>query len=140
MAKKITFFGKNKEKTTPEETADEWLGEEGNMEQLDVDVYQTENNIVIVAPMAGVDPEKVEINISDDTVTIKGETVQESKIEKENYLSQECFWGIKSRTIILPTQVALEKASATFKNSVLTITLPKASKARTKTLKVKVLS
>ena len=123
---------KNKENKT-----EDWLTEyEG---QLTVDVYQTSSDIVIKAPIAGVEPEDVEISITDDVLNIKGERKEESKITRENYYTQECYWGAFSRSIILPVPVLTEKAQATFKNGVLTITVPKAERIKTKNIKVKAL-
>jgi HSP20 family protein len=138
--KSLKIFGKSQE---PKEVSalpekEEWTTDyEG---QLAVDVYQTDSNVVVKAPVAGVKPEELDITVTDDMVTIRGERKEEKKIEKENYLCQECYWGAFSRSIILPVQVASEKAKAIFKDGILTITAPKAARARTKKVKVKKLS
>ena len=120
-----------------EEAEEEWLAESEG--QLTVDVFQTSSDIIIQAPIAGVKPEDVDISITDDVITIKGERKEENSIDKENYYVQECYWGAFSRSIILPVPVLMEKAKATFKNGVLTISLPKAERAKTKSIKVKAL-
>lgn len=122
--------GKNKELK-----GDDWLTEyEG---QLTVDVYQTSADVVVKAPIAGVKPEDIDISITDDVLTIKGERKEETKVARENYYTQECYWGAFSRSIILPIPVITEKAQAAFKNGVLTITIPKAERVKTKSIKVK---
>ncbi len=131
FAKKL--LGEDEEILEPDQ--EEWT--ESYEGQLAIDVYQTDDKIVIKAPIAGVKPEDLEVTVSDDAVTIKGERKEEKKVEKENYLVQECYWGAFSRTYILPTPVITEKAQATLKDGILTITLPKAEKTKTKVLKIK---
>lgn len=110
-------------------TSDDWLkeNEEG---QLAVDVYQDEKHIVIKAPIAGVKPEDLDISLHNDMVTIRGRREHDRKVEEKDYFYRECYWGTFSRSIILPTDVKTEEVEATLKNGVLTITLPKAEKAR----------
>lgn len=105
--------------------------------QLNVDVYQTPTEVVVVAPIAGVKPEDVRVEVSDDMVTISGERKEESKIEKDNYFAQECYWGGFSRSVVLPVPTNTEKSTASFKNGVLTLKIPKAGKAKLKTIKVR---
>ncbi len=123
------------------EASGEWMGE-GEEEQdfagqLAVDVYQTKDKVVIKAPIAGVNPNDLDIAISDDVVTIKGDRKDESVIEKEHYYVQECFWGSFSRSVILPTSTVPEKAEATLKNGVLTIEIPKVAQEKVKKIVVK---
>ena len=125
-----------KEDKLPEVTgSDEWMEEyEG---QLAIDVYQTGSEVVIKAPIAGVKPEDIDIAINDDVVTVKGERKQEKEIKQEDYYCQECYWGAFSRSVILPVGVAAEKAKASFKDGILTVTLPKASVAKSKKIRVR---
>lgn len=112
----------------------EWLEEyEG---QLAIDVFQTEDNIIIKAPIAGVSPEDLEISVSDEVVTVKGERRESQEIVRENYFTQECYWGTFSRSYVLPVAVDAEKATAALKNGVLTITIPKLEKSKTRILKI----
>lgn len=117
----------------------EWTNdEEDNFAgQLAVDVFQTKDKVVIKAPIAGVNPNDLDIAISDDVVTIKGDRVDESVVEKEHYYVQECFWGSFSRSVILPTSTIAEKAEATLKNGVLTIEIPKVAQEKVKKIVVK---
>jgi len=123
-----------------ESSQGEWLaeGEEQDFAgQLAVDVYQTKDKVIIKAPIAGVNPADLDIAISDDVVTIKGDRKDESIIEKEHYYVQECFWGSFSRSVILPTSTVPEKAEATLKNGVLTIEIPKVQQEKVKKIVVK---
>lgn len=105
--------------------------------QLAVDVYQTEDNIVLKAPLAGVKPEDLELSITDEVVTIKGERKEAEVVQRENYLAQECYWGAFARSYVLPMPVTSEKAQATLKNGILTITLPKQEKTKAKKIEIK---
>lgn len=94
--------------------------------QLAVDVFQTPYAIVIKAAVAGVNPEDLDISIHNDMLTIRGKREMEEEINEQDYFYKECFWGGFSRSIILPTDVLVDKIQANFKNGVLTIILPKA--------------
>ncbi len=104
--------------------------------QLTVDIYQTPSEIVIVAPIAGIDVENLDISLSGDMVSIRGERKMEPKESEVDYLYQECFWGKFSRTIILPCEVQADKVKASLKKGILTIRLPKAEKNKVKKIKV----
>jgi len=107
--------------------------------QLAVDVYQTATDIVIKAPIAGVKPADIDIAITDDVVTVKGERHRDEDIHADDYYCQECYYGLFSRSIILPVAVSTDEADATFIDGVLTVTIPKADKAKTKKLSIKTL-
>lgn len=104
--------------------------------QLAVDVFQTEDEVVLKAPIAGVGPGDLDISITDEAITIRGERKNAHKVRAEEYLVQECYWGPFSRTYILPVQVIAEKANALLKEGILTISIPKDEKSKTKTLTV----
>jgi HSP20 family protein len=119
----------------PAENEDDWMAEaEG---QLAVDVYQTKDNVVIKAPIAGVTPDKIDIEVAEDVVTIRGERVEEKEVDREHYYVQECYWGSFSRSVILPTSTIAEKAAASLKDGVLTVTIPKVAQDKVKKIKVK---
>ncbi len=114
---------------------DDWMEDyEG---QLAVDVFQTDDDITIKAPIAGVKPEDLEISITDETINIKGERKEQSEIQRENYLCQECYWGSFARSYILPIPVVSEKAQASLKHGILTIKIPKQEKTKVRTVEVK---
>jgi len=104
--------------------------------QLAVDVFQTEDEVILKAPIAGVGPGDLDISITDEAITIRGERKNISKVHAEDYLVQECYWGTFSRTYILPIQVVAEKANALLKEGILTISIPKDERSKTKTLTV----
>jgi len=112
------------------------LMEEGEG-QLAIDVYQTPDQIIVESTIAGVNPEDLDVDITSEAVTIKGKRIKEKSIEEEDYFYQECYWGKFSRSIILPQEVDPDNASASLKNGVLKIRLPKLNRKKTKKLKVK---
>ena len=118
--------------------SEDWMSEEEFEGQLAVDVYQTKDKIIVKAPIAGVKPEDIDVAISEDVVTIRGDRKDEFAVEKDNYYVQECFWGSFSRSVILPTSTVAEKAEASLKDGVLTIQIPKVvQEDKIKKIKVK---
>lgn len=104
--------------------------------QLTVDVYQTENDIVVQSTIAGVDQNNMDISVTNDMVTIRGRRTVSEKIKPSDYYYQELFWGPFSRSIILPEDIDSDNAKASMKNGLLTIRLPKLAKTRTKKIKI----
>jgi len=104
---------------------------------MPVDMYQTDENVVVKATLPGIKPEEVEITITDNTLTIKGETRTEEEVKKENYFRHEISYGAFSRSILLPSSLQTDKAEATFENGVLTLNIPKAEETKPKQIKVK---
>lgn len=134
------FFGGTNDDVpeTTEQPLEESADLSANLEgEIAVDVYQTDNHVVIVSPIAGVQPEDIEISAADDTLTISGERKAEHTTSEENVLTQEIYWGAFSRTVMLPVPCVVDKASASFKNGVLTVRIPKSSKAKKKVIRVK---
>jgi HSP20 family protein len=113
-----------------------WLAPVG-AEALAVDMYETDQDVVVKSSVPGVKPEEIDITITGDTLTIKGETKTEEKVERANYIRQERRYGAFSRSLTLPTTIVAEKAKAEFEDGVLTLTLPKAEEVKPKTIKVK---
>ncbi len=105
--------------------------------QLTIDVYQSDDDVVIKSTIAGVKPEDLDVNINNDMVTIRGERKQEEEIDPENYYYQECYWGPFSRSVILPVEIIADKAEATMKNGILTLRLPKADTTKTRKIQVR---
>jgi len=99
-----------------------WQGEEG---QLAVDVLETPESIIIRSAIAGVKPENLDVHVTTDIVTIRGERAQSAARIDQTIHFQECFWGTFSRSIVLPAHVIPEEADASVKNGVLTLTVPK---------------
>ncbi len=105
--------------------------------QLTVDVYQDKDAIIVQSTVAGVNPDDLEINITNESVTVRGERQKLEIIEDKDYFYQECFWGKFSRSVILPQEVDPEKSTAALKNGILTIKMPKLDRKKSKRLKVK---
>ncbi len=105
--------------------------------QLTIDVYQTDDDIVIKSTIAGVRPEDLDVNINNDMITIRGERKQDEEVDPENYYYQECYWGPFSRSVILPVEIVAEKAEASMKNGILTLRMPKADTTRTRKIQVR---
>lgn len=105
--------------------------------QLSVDVFQTADEIVVIAPVAGVKTSDVSISITDEVLTIKGRRSFHFNVAPSDYFTQECFWGNFSRSVILPDCVDASKVNASFKNGVLTIKIPKVEKIKTRVIKIK---
>lgn len=107
---------------------------------LPIDVYQTEDEVIVKASAPGFKPEDIQISVTDDTLTLRGEISQEREEKDENgsqYYIRELRFGSFSRSIRLPNPVDVDKAKAEFENGVLTLTLPKAEGAKPKTITVK---
>jgi len=106
-------------------------------ETLAVDMYETDDAIVVKSAIPGIEPEDLDISISGDTLTIKGETRTEEDVKKENYIRREHRYGSFYRALTIPLPVVAGEAEAEFENGVLKLTLPKAEEVRPKAIKVK---
>ncbi len=119
-------------------TQPNWMDEATDFEgQLAIDAYQTEDDVVIRAPLAGVLPDDLEISITDEVVTIKGQRQSQDTITQESFFAQECYWGSFTRSWLVPIGIEPDKAQASIKNGILTVRIPKLSKSRTRLIKVK---
>ena len=105
--------------------------------ELSVDVYQTPNEIIIEAMLAGVKPEDLQLSITRDMVTIKGRRDGNTQISDDDYFYRELYWGAFSRSILLPHEIEIESVEAVEKHGLLIIRLPKIDKARQAKVKVK---
>jgi len=102
-----------------------------------VDMYQTANGVVVKASIPGLKPDEVDISITGDILTIKGEHKEDKETKEQDYFYKEHRCGAFNRSLAIPVQVKADKAEATFENGVLTLTLPKAEEAKPKQIKVK---
>jgi HSP20 family protein len=102
-----------------------------------LDVYQTSNEVVVKAALPGLKPEDVNIDITGETLTIRGESKAEQEIKKEDYLYKERRYGSFSRSVILPSGLKTDKAEATMENGILTLTIPKLEEVKPKKISVK---
>ena len=100
-------------------------------------MYQNDDEIVIEAALPGIKPDDIQISVTDEVLTLKGEVKDEEETEEKAYHICEQRWGSFERTIMVPTDVVADKAKADFINGILTINLPKAEEMRPKTITVK---
>ncbi|GAB4534503.1 MAG: Hsp20/alpha crystallin family protein [Anaerolineae bacterium] len=113
-----------------------WL--RGGPQALALDIYETDDNLVVEASLPGIKPDDVEISVVGNSLTIKGETEhEEEKKEKGKYHFRERRYGAFQRTVSLPVEVNADKAEATFENGVLKLSLPKIEEAKPKRITVK---
>lgn len=101
-----------------------------------VDLYDTENDVVVKASLPGVKPEDIDISITGDHLTLKAETKQDTEEKGQNWYRRERRSGSFVRQFQLPTEVQADKAAAEFEHGVLKLTLPKAETVKPKTIKV----
>lgn len=120
------------ERKTKKETEAQELGEG----VLTLDVYRTPTEVVVESAIAGVNPEDIDVDITPDSITIKGERQRSHEVHDKNYDLQECYWGRFSRSIILPEEVDADNAKAEFENGILTIRMPKRTRGQSKKLKI----
>jgi len=102
-----------------------------------IDMYQSDNDVVLKAALPGIKAEDVHINISGDILTIKGEAQQDEKKQEKSWYIREQRWGAFERAIRLPTAVIADRAKADFESGILTINLPKSKESRPKTITIK---
>lgn len=105
--------------------------------ELAVDVSQTPTEIVIKTMVAGVNPDELDVSISQEMVSIRGTRKETYEMEENDYFHKELYWGSFSRTILLPSEVKSEDALAELKNGLLTIRLPKIDKQRQTKVRIK---
>jgi HSP20 family protein len=110
---------------------------EGGWSAPAIDMYQTDNDVVVKAALPGFKAEEVQINVTGEVLTIKGEMNREEEQQEKAWHIREQRWGSFERSVALPTDVVSEKAQADFDNGILTITLPKAEEVKPKTITVK---
>ena len=102
-----------------------------------IDMFQTDDEIVVKAALPGIKADEVQINVTGEVLTLKGEVKQNQEMEEKAWHIREQRFGSFERSIALPTDVVADKAKADFENGILTITLPKAEEVKPKTITVK---
>jgi HSP20 family protein len=103
-----------------------------------MDVAETDNAVLVKTELPGLDAKDVEISLSGDVLTIKGEKKEEKEEKTKSFHRVERHYGSFERAIRLPASVKADKVEATFKNGVLTIELPKTEESKAKSVKIKV--
>ena len=101
-----------------------------------IDMYENKDNVIVETELAGIDPDKVDITIENDILSIKGESEKKSEVEDKNYYRKEIRRGSFYRSVQLPTHVSGDQAGAVAEDGVLKITIPKAPEAKPKTIKI----
>jgi HSP20 family protein len=101
-----------------------------------VDMYEDKDNVIIETQLAGIDPEKVDISIENDVLSIKGEGERKTEVEEKNYYRKEIRRGSFYRSVPLPTRVLGDKASAIAEGGILKISIPKAPETKPKSIKI----
>jgi HSP20 family protein len=115
-------------------------GEESNLTPWApcVDIYETENELVVKADLPDVNPQDLDIRVENNILTIRGERNFEDKVNEDNYLRIERTYGSFSRSFSLASSVNSEAIKADYQNGVLTLSIPKREEAKPKQIKVNV--
>lgn len=133
----MVIFSKEKKKRETERLENlekKWLKKEG---ELTIDLYETQNYLVLRSAIAGVKPEDLDIFIEKDLLTIKGKREEPNNQEKKNFFFQECYFGPFSREVILPVEVDNSRAKAEIINGILVIKIPKLQREKKRKIEIK---
>jgi len=103
-----------------------------------VEIFETEQEVVVKAELPGIDPKNVSVTVTGDGLTIKGEAKLEHEDKGRNYYRRELRYGSFQRTVALPTEVKSEETKAAFKHGILEVKVPKAERVKPKAVKVEV--
>ena len=109
----------------------------GGSDQPAIDLYQDNENVFVKAVLPGVKPGDVQISVTADVLSLKGEFAQETEKKDVTYHIREKRYGSFERAFRLPAEVETDKAKAEFENGILTITLPKAETVKPKSISIK---
>ena len=102
-----------------------------------VDMYQTDDEVVVKVALPGFKADEVQINVTGDVLSLRGELKGEQEEKDKAWHIREHRWSAFERSVALPTQVKADRANADFENGILTITLPKSEEVKPKTITVK---
>ncbi len=117
------------------------VGQVGGMERVwapAVDMYETRDELVITAELPGLTEKDIQLSITGDMLTIRGERRWDQEVKQENYYRGERWFGKFERALPLPIHVQAEKVKASYRDGVLTVTLPKAEEIKPKEIKIDV--
>ena len=103
-----------------------------------LDVYEDKDSLTVKAELPGMKREEIEVSLHEGALMISGERKSEKKAEKGEVYRSERFFGRFQRTVTLPSAVAADKVTASYKDGILTVTLPKSEKAKPKQIEVSV--
>ena len=110
-------------------------GMRGDLEPA-VEVSDDKKSVMVKVQVPGIPKDRIQVNVTDDTLTIKGDMKEEEEKEEKNYHRREIRYGSFSRTIPLPTAVLGDKASAKLKDGVLEVTIPKSKESKVKEIPI----
>lgn len=113
------------------------IGDGWSMASPAIDMYQTDNEVVVKASIPGIKADEVQINVTGDVLTLKGEVKQEEERKDRAWHIREQRFGSFERSVALPTSVKSDQAEAVFENGILTVTLPKADEVKPRTINIK---
>ncbi|GAB4399368.1 MAG: Hsp20/alpha crystallin family protein [Anaerolineales bacterium] len=102
-----------------------------------IDLYQTNDTVVVKAALPGFKPDDVQISVTGDVLTLRGEYKQENEQKDATYHVREQRFASFERSVLLPTEVQTDKAKADFENGILTVSLPKSEQVKPKTINIK---
>ncbi len=103
-----------------------------------VDMYETKKDVIVELPLAGINPQDVNVSVEKGILTVQGETSHEHEVEEKNYYRKEIRTGSFYRQIALPVPVKEDKISAEFSDGILKIVCPKTSPIKAKKIAVKI--
>ncbi|HTZ40723.1 MAG TPA: Hsp20/alpha crystallin family protein [Syntrophales bacterium] len=113
-----------------------WKSSELAEMSFTADIFEDGNDVVVKADMPGVKKEDIDVSLSEDVITIKGERKKEEKVDRKDYYHLERSYGSFSRSFRLPAEVQADKAEAKFDQGVLELRIPRVEQAQAKTKKV----
>ena len=103
-----------------------------------LDIYQDKDNVYAKVALPGIDPEKINISIENDILTLESSIEKKSEIDEKNYYRKEIRYGSFHRSVQLPVHVNGDKANAEYENGILNIIIPKKEEAKPKKIAVKI--
>jgi HSP20 family protein len=114
-----------------------WRTVSGETMAPPIDVHETPEEVVVSASLPGIKPDDVQITMTGQTLTLRGEFKADEKIEREQYLYRERRFGTFNRTLQLPVRVEGDRAEATFQDGILTLRIPKAEEVKPRQIQIK---
>jgi HSP20 family protein len=126
MAKKIKSENIEKTKEPAQNPSDNGAGKIFDQDgELVVDVYETNEDFVVLAAIAGIQIKDLDISLEKDMMIIKGDRCDPQLHSEKKYFYQECYWGPFSRKIVLPENIDIDKADAQIDKGILTVKIPR---------------
>lgn len=110
----------------------------GGAHTLPLDIYETEQAVIVLAgPLVGIQPEGIDVSVTGDTLTIRGETKADTTISEDSYLRRERRFGPFARAVKIPRPIQPDQAVADFKDGILIVTLPKVPDEEPKVINIR---